>query len=117
MKEPTLRMIKAVIRLEREDAVMAKLESEGFYAVTKTQVLGRGRQRGIQVGKVAYDELAKLILLLAVDDEDCPRAVRAIEEGAYTGYPGDGKIFIQDVMFSVTIRTEDAEAFVREKTP
>ncbi len=46
-------MIKAVIRLEREDAVMAKLESEGFYAVTKTQVLGRGRQRGIQVGKVS----------------------------------------------------------------
>jgi nitrogen regulatory protein PII 1 len=53
---------------------------------------------------VNYDELAKLMLILVVDDADCPRAVQAIEGGAHTGHPGDGKIFIQEVREVYTIR-------------
>ena len=57
------------------------------------------------MGAVSYDELAKLMLILGVDDADSPRAVQAIEEAAYTGHPGDGKIFIQEVRQVYTIRT------------
>jgi len=100
-----MKMIRAIIRPERETEVLSHLEAEGFYAMTKVPVLGRGQQRGIQVGAVSYDELAKLMLILVVEDADCPRVVKAIEEGAHTGHPGDGKIFIQEVRQVCTVRT------------
>jgi nitrogen regulatory protein PII 1 len=100
-----MKMIRAIIRPEREAEVLTLLEAQGFYAMTKVPVLGRGRQRGIQVGAVSYDELAKLMLILVVEDGDCERVVALIEEGAYTGHPGDGKIFIQKVREAYTVRT------------
>ena len=100
-----MKMIRAIIRPERETEVLSRLEAQGFYAMTKVPVLGRGRQRGIQVGTISYDELAKLMLILVVEDADCQRAVQAIEEEAHTGHPGDGKIFIQEVREVYTVRT------------
>jgi nitrogen regulatory protein PII 1 len=100
-----MKMIRAIIRPERETQVLSYLEAQGFYAITKVPVLGRGQQRGIQVGPVNYDELSKLMLVLVVEDDDYPQAVQAIEEGAQTGHPGDGKIFIQEVRQVYTIRT------------
>ena len=73
--------------------------------MTKVPVLGRGQQRGIQVGPVNYDELSKLMLILVVEDANCLRAIQAIEEAAHTGHPGDGKIFIQEVRQVYTVRT------------
>jgi nitrogen regulatory protein PII 1 len=105
MSTRALKLIRAVIRPEREAEVLGRLEAAGFYAMTKTPVLGRGRQQGIQVGAVSYDELAKLMLILMVEEADLPRAVQAIEEGGRTGHYGDGKIFIQAVRESYTIRS------------
>ncbi|TAK06180.1 MAG: P-II family nitrogen regulator [Candidatus Manganitrophaceae bacterium] len=110
-----MKLIRAVIRPEREEAVMSRLEAAGLYAVTKMPVLGRGKQRGIQVGAVHYDLLSKLMLLLIVGDEEYPQAIAAIEQGAETGHPGDGKIFVQEVSESYTIRTgEKATEVVAE---
>lgn len=100
-----MKMIRAIIRPEREAEALTLLEAQGFYAMTKAPVLGRGRQRGIQVGAVSYDELAKLMLILVVEDADCERVVALIEEGACTGHPGDGKIFIQEVREAYRVRT------------
>lgn len=98
-------MIRAVFRPEREQAVLRSLEQAGFYAMTKLPVLGRGQQRGIQVGKVSYDELAKIMFLLVVEDSEAQKAIAAIEEGGYTGRPGDGKIFVQEVSRVLTVRS------------
>jgi len=73
-----MKLLKAIFRPEREDEVIRALERAGFYAMTKLDVLGRGRQKGIQVGEVTYDELAKLMLMIVVEDRDCDRAVEAI---------------------------------------
>ncbi len=100
-----MKMLRAIIRPEREAEVIGRLETEGFYALTKTPVTGRGQQGGIQVGMVSYDQLAKLMLILVVEDQECARAVRAIEESAQTGHPGDGKVFIQEVREAYTVRT------------
>ena len=100
-----MKMIRAIIRPERETEVLAGLEAEGFYAMTKAPVLGRGRQRGIQVGAVSYDALAKLMLMLVVEDAECDRVVAVIEAGAHTGHPGDGKIYIQEVRETYSVRT------------
>lgn len=100
-----MKMIRAIIRPEKEGDVIAQLEKEGFYALTKVPVTGRGRQGGIQVGTVTYNELAKLMVMLVVEDQDCSRAVQAIKDSAHTGHPGDGKVFVQDVREAYTVRT------------
>ena len=100
-----MKMIRAIIRPEREEKVLAHLEAAGIYAVTKIPVLGRGRQRGIQVGAVSYDLLSKVMLMLAVSDADYDKAICAIETGATTGHPGDGKVFVQDLCESYAVRT------------
>lgn len=103
-----MKMIRAIIRPEREAEVLERLEAGGFYAMTKMPVLGRGRQRGIQVGAVSYDELAKVMLILVVEDGDCRNVVALIEEAAWTGHPGDGKVFLQHVKGAYTISTGKA---------
>ena len=104
-----MKMIKAIIRSEREDEAIKALEGEGLYALTKVDVLGRGKQRGIQIGEVIYEELAKLMLMIVVEDKDCDRAIKAIRSAAYTGHFGDGRIFVLPVEQAFTIRTGEAK--------
>jgi len=100
-----MKLVKAVIRPEKEEEVVEALEKEGFVSLTKMDVFGRGKQRGIQVGTARYDELAKVLLLLAVEDGDAPRVVETVMENARTGNYGDGKIFLTDLLETYTIRT------------
>jgi nitrogen regulatory protein PII 1 len=100
-----MKMIKAVIRPEKEYDVVSGLEKAGFYSLTKVDVLGRGRQRGIQVGNTTYDELSKLMLMLVVEDKEANRVIELIQQHARTGNFGDGKIFVTDVAQTYTIRT------------
>ncbi len=100
-----MKMIRAVVRPEREETVLKNLETAGFPAVTKLDVLGRGKQKGVQVGATIYDELAKTMLLLVVEETKLPAAIEAIRQGAVTGNPGDGKIIVTPVDEVYTIRT------------
>lgn len=100
-----MKMLRAVIRPEKEEAVVSALESAGFAALTKSEVFGRGKQMGLQVGDTRYDELPKVLLMLVVDDEDASKAAKIIAETARTGSYGDGKIFLSDVEEAYTIRT------------
>jgi nitrogen regulatory protein PII 1 len=105
-----MKLIKAIVRPERETDVIQGLEQAGLSALTKWDVLGRGRQRGIQVGAAVYDELSKLCLMLVVQDADVSKAVEAILTTAKTGHPGDGRIFVSDVKQTFTIRTGKPDA-------
>lgn len=99
-----MKLVRAMIRPERETEVMQRLEGGGFYAMSKTPILGRGIERGIQVGNVSYDEISKLMLTLAVEDGDLEHVTHLIEDGARTGNPGDGKIFVQDIREVYSVR-------------
>jgi nitrogen regulatory protein PII 1 len=93
-------MIRAIIRPEKVGIVLSELLESGFPAVTKMDVMGRGRQRGIQFGDVFYDEIPKEMLLLVVKDEDKNDVLDIIMRNARTGEHGafgDGKIFISPV--------------------
>ncbi|GAB6274295.1 MAG: P-II family nitrogen regulator [Peptococcaceae bacterium] len=100
-----MKMVRAIIRPERVDAVAGALEANGFAALTKIDVFGRGKQKGLQVGTVVYDSLPKTMLIIVVEDEQLARTVEIIEENARTGNIGDGKIFITLVEEAYTIRT------------
>ena len=104
-----MKLIKAVIRPEKEVEVIQGLEQAGLSALTKWDVLGRGRQKGIQVGAALYGELSKLCLMLVVQDGDAAKAIEAILKTAKTGHPGDGRVFVSDVKEAYTIRTGKAD--------
>lgn len=99
-----MKMIRAVVRPERERHAVAALEAIGEYALTKIPVTGRGRQ-GAQGGALNYAELAKVMLMLIVPDERAEAVIGAITRAAYTGFPGDGRVFVTNVDQAVRIRT------------
>ena len=69
-------------------------------------VVGRGKQRGVRVGEVVYDEIPKELLLLVVRDEDKEDVISIISRYAKTGEKGafgDGKIFVSPVEEAYTI--------------
>ena len=99
-------MVQAIVRPEKAHTVMKALLDGGFPAVTKMDVFGRGKQRGLKVGEVVYDELPKEMLLVVANEEDQPAIVSTILRAARTGDKGamgDGKIFITPVEESYTI--------------
>ena len=104
-----MKCIKAIIRPEKEDAVVRGLEAVSIVAMTRWDVLGRGRQRGIQIGGSTYGELPKVCIMLIVDNAQVSLAVETIMERAKTGNPGDGRIFVSAVQEAHTIRTGKAE--------
>jgi nitrogen regulatory protein PII 1 len=101
-----MKMIRAIVRPEREDEVILALEKEGIFAFTRQPVFGRGRQRGIEVGSFRYEELAKVEIMVVVNDDQMERAMSAIKIAACTGNPGDGKLFISNLVESRTIHKE-----------
>ncbi|MBC3797638.1 P-II family nitrogen regulator [Acetobacterium tundrae] len=101
-------MVRAIVRPEKTGIVLSELLSGGFSAVTKLDVYGRGKQKGIKVGDVYYDELPKVMLLLIVNDEDKDDVIRIVLRNAKTGNEGafgDGRIFISPVEEAYTIST------------
>jgi len=104
-----MKMIQAVVRPDREEAVAAALARASYPAMTKWDVVGRGKQQGIQVGSQIYDELAKSMVMVVVQDEQADEVAGLIREAAFSGYTGDGKIFVTGVEVAYTIRTGKAE--------
>ena len=100
-----MKMIRAFIRPEKEQEVVQALEGSGFPSLTKMPVFGRGKQKGLQVGPVHYDELPKALLMMVVNSDDADEVVRIIQNKAKTGFVGDGKIFVSPVERSFTVRT------------
>lgn len=103
-----MKMIRAFIRPEKEQEVVLALEGLGFPSLTKMPVFGRGKQKGLQVGPVHYDELPKSLLMMVVDDEDVKKVVGLINDKARTGFIGDGKVFVSPVDEAYTVRTGEA---------
>lgn len=99
-------MVRAIIRPEKKDEVLAELSRAGFHAATVVDVVGRGKQKGIKISGIIYDEIPKALVMMAIRDEDKEDMVRIIlkyartsEQGAY----GDGKIFISPIEEAYTI--------------
>jgi nitrogen regulatory protein PII 1 len=106
-------MVRAIVRPEKTDSVLAALMDAGFPAVTKFNVAGRGKQRGIKIGEIQYDEIPKVMLICVMDDKDKEFVIKTIMESARTGTKGafgDGKIFVSPVEEMYTISSGVKEA-------
>ena len=99
-------MIRAVVRPEKSGDVLAELLDAGYVGVTREEVYGRGRQKGLGVGEVHYDEIQKELLIIIAEDKDKDDIVKIILKNAKTGANGnfgDGRIFITPVEEAYTI--------------
>jgi len=121
-----LKKIEAIIRPERLEQVKKALEESGFVAMTITEVLGRGEQKGIKLqyrgGTMEVDLLPKLKLEIFLPDKDVDTVMETICNSARTGKFGDGRIFVSPVEKSGRVRTgeldiNDSESITVAKQP
>ena len=109
-----MKMIIAVIKPSRLDAVLDAVTEAGASGLTVTEVRGYGRQRGkTEVYRGAEYEiklLPKVKLEIAVPTDVADAVVEAITRTANSGKIGDGKVFVLDLEQAVRIRTGDLGA-------
>ncbi|MFN3512959.1 MAG: P-II family nitrogen regulator [Phenylobacterium sp.] len=109
-----MKMIVAVIKPSRLDAVLEAVTEAGASGLTVTEVRGYGRQRGkTEVYRGAEYEvklLPKVKLEIAVPSDIVNAVVEAVARTANTGKIGDGKIFVLDLEQAMRIRTGDRDA-------
>ena len=104
-----MKYIIAVIQPDRLDEVLKRLTEKDIHLVTVSNIVGRGRQKGIAEVYRGHKEqgslLRKVKLEVAVNDVFVEPAIKAITDGARTGQIGDGKIFVLDLPECIRIRT------------
>lgn len=107
-----MKMVKAIVRPEKASEVLTALCDAGFVSATRISVLGRGKQRGLKVSDVYYDEIPKEMFMMVVPDEDVEKVKKIIIDTARTektGAFGDGKIFVIPVAKTITISSGEEE--------
>jgi nitrogen regulatory protein PII len=106
-----MQKIEAIIRVQRLEAVQEALSDIGVDGVTVTEVKGMGRHRGIthtfRGSQYSVNLAPRIKLDLAVNDDQVDEIVDAIQEAAFTGEVGDGKIFVSALAQVVRIRTNE----------
>lgn len=104
-----MKYIIAVVQPDRLDEILQLLMEKEIHLVTVSNVLGRGRQKGIaevyRSHKEAGSLLKKVKLEIAVNEAFAKPAIDAITKGGRTGRIGDGKIFVLDLQECIRIRT------------
>src|SRR3569832_2257691 len=109
-----MKLITAVIKPSRLDAVLEAATEAGASGLTVTEVRGYGRQKGkTEVYRGAEYEvklLPKVKLEIAAPSDVVDVIIEAISRAANTGKIGDGKIFVVDLEKALRIRTGEQNA-------
>lgn len=104
-----MKLVTAIIKPFKLDEVRDALSAIGVQGITVTEVKGFGRQKGhtelYRGAEYVVDFLPKTKIEAAVEDGIVDQAIETIVKAARTGKIGDGKIFVQDLVQVVRIRT------------
>jgi nitrogen regulatory protein P-II 2 len=104
-----MKLLKAIVRPDRVDAVREAVNASGVSGMTVTEVRGHGQQKGhtaiyrgqeYEVSLLPKYEVTVVVANWQADDETA-----AMMEAARTGQIGDGRVFVSDVEQSYRIRT------------
>ena len=106
-----MKLIIAIIQPHRLEEVKKSLYNADVNLITVNEVLGHGRQKGVDEfyrgSKETGNLLRKIRLEIAVNENFVDTTIKAIIKGARTGKIGDGKIFVLDLPRCIRIRTGD----------
>jgi nitrogen regulatory protein P-II 2 len=104
-----MKLVIAIIQPYRLDEVKKELYTAQVNLITVSEVLGHGRQVGVDEFYRGVKEtgnlLRKVRLEIAVNEDFVEPTIKAIIKGARTGKIGDGKIFVIDLPRTIRIRT------------
>ena len=108
-----MKLVVAIVRPERLNAVLEELYKADVQGLTISRVDGHGGERQ-QVetfrGTTVKMELSdKVRLEIGISDHFVDRTVQAILRSAQTGQVGDGKIFVMPVEKIYRIRTGEQD--------
>jgi nitrogen regulatory protein P-II 1 len=112
-----MKLIVAIIRPEKLEAVQKALAERDVYLMTVSDVRGCGRQRGYtemyRGTEVKVKLIPKIKLEIAVNeafvDATCEAIIHSARSGE-TGSIGDGKIFVLSLDDCIRIRTGESGA-------
>lgn len=124
-----MKEIVTIIRMNMVGKTKDALAEVGFPSITCKNVLGRGKKRvdfsliqdyiseedisNISNKKVIEEVseihrlISKRMIVILSRDEDVKKIIEAIIKVNKTGNPGDGKIFISNIIDTIRIRTEE----------
>jgi nitrogen regulatory protein PII len=109
-----MKLLVAIIKPFKLDDVRDALSEVGVQGLTVIEVKGFGRQKGhtelYRGAEYVVDFLPKTKIEIALDDDQVDAAIEAITKAAGTGKIGDGKIFVQDLLQAVRIRTGERDS-------
>lgn len=104
-----MKEIKAYIRREKAEYVIAELEKAGVPGCTAVVVKGVGAAAVPEEEYLSIDYIEKISpvtkLEIVCKDEDAFRLVDVIKKTAYSGRRGDGMVFVSDINYALKIRT------------
>lgn len=108
-----MHMIEAVIKPSGLEGAKAKLAQLGILGCTAIEVKGFGKQKGhterYRGGRMDVGFIPKVMMKVAVKDEDLDKALEAIVGACRTGNVGDGKIFVYSLTKVTRIRTGETD--------
>ena len=106
-----MKLITAIIKPFKLEAVKEALTQVGVEGMTVTEVKGFGRQKGhtevYRGSEYTVDFLPNIKLEVVVSNDLKDKVVAAIVNAAKTGKIGDGKVFISPVDDVIRIRTDE----------
>lgn len=102
-----MKLITAIIRPNALDGVRKALENFGVQGMTVSEASGYGRQKGhrqfYRGASYSGDLIPKLRLEVLAAEVDAEQVVTAVLDAASSGRPGDGKIWVVDVVEAVRV--------------
>lgn len=108
-----MKLITAIIKPHKVDAVKEALHDLGVEGLTLTEVRGYGRQKGhtevYRGAEYRVEFVPKARLEILVTDVRVDEVVDMVVKVARTGQVGDGKVFVTDVSQVVRIRTGEQD--------
>ena len=106
-----MKLIIAIIKPFKLDAVKEALGTVGIEGMTVTEVKGYGRQKGhteiYRGSEYTVDFLPKVKIETVIADGQVTQAIEAIVKAAKTGKIGDGKVFVSAIEEAIRIRTDE----------
>ncbi|GBE57610.1 nitrogen regulatory protein P-II [bacterium BMS3Abin01] len=112
-----MKEITAIIRTNKIQRTKDALVEAGYPSMTVKEVMGRGKQKGLQQelslseaelpdeAEVQVHFIPKRMLTLMATDDSVAELVKIITEVNQTGYVGDGKIIVSPLTDAARVRT------------
>ena len=108
-----MKLITAIIRPFKVEAVRDALVRVGVHGMTVSEVQGYGRQKGHTEVYRGADYVVNFVpksrIEIVVASAQVDEAMQAIREAAMTDKIGDGKIFVTPVERALRIRTGETD--------